>query len=231
MSTNLQPKRILVIEDDAQIRELIARVIIGMDLYPLQESTVDVGLKNAAANKPDLVILDLGLTDGDGIEFINGYRAWSSNPILVLSARIAEHEKVKALDAGADDYLTKPFGTAELMARVRVLLRRQHKVESNTPKFIFGDIEVDLSCRKVSKANEEIHLSKTEYQLLSLLLLNQGRVVTHRQLLKEVWGEQHTEDSHYLRIYMGHLRQKLEDDPAQPKYLLTETGIGYRLDI
>ena len=231
MSANLQPKRVLVIEDDAQIRELIAKVIIGMDLIPTQEGTVEGGLKNAAANKPDLVILDLGLTDGDGIEFINGYRAWSSNPILVLSARIAEHEKVKALDAGADDYLTKPFGTAELMARVRVLLRRQHKAESNTPKFIFGDIEVDLSSRKVSKANEEIRLSKTEYQLLSVLLLNQGRVVTHRQLLKEVWGGQHTEDSHYLRIYMGHLRQKLEDDPAQPKYLLTETGIGYRLDI
>lgn len=231
MITNLESKRVLVIEDDAQIRELIAKVIIGMDLDPAQESTVEGGLKNAAVIKPDLVILDLGLTDGDGIEFINGYRAWSSNPILVLSARIAEHEKVKALDTGADDYLTKPFGTAELMARVRVLLRRQHKAESNIPNFIFGDIEVDLSSRRVIKANEEIRLSKTEYQLLSILLLNQGRVVTHRQLLKEVWGGQHTEDSHYLRIYMGHLRQKLEDDPAQPKYLLTETGIGYRLDI
>jgi two-component system KDP operon response regulator KdpE len=231
MSANLQSKTVLVIEDDAQIRELIVKVVIGMDLSPIQESTVEGGLKIAASNKPDLVILDLGLPDGDGIDFIAGYRAWSSNPILVLSARIAEHEKVKALDAGADDYLTKPFGTAELMARLRVLLRRQNKAESNTPKFTFGDIEVDLSRRKVSKANEEVRLSKTEYQLLSVLLLNQGRVVTHRQLLKEVWGGQHTEDSHYLRIYMGHLRQKLEDDPAQPKYLLTETGIGYRLDI
>jgi two-component system KDP operon response regulator KdpE len=177
------------------------------------------------------VILDLGLIDGDGIEFINSYRSWSSSPILVLSARVQEHEKVKALDAGADDYLTKPFGTAELMARMRVLLRRQNKTESNTPKFSFGDIQIDLSCRKITKADQEIHLSKTEYQLLNVLLVNQGRVVTHRQLLKDVWGGQHAEDSHYLRIYMGHLRLKLEDDPTQPKYLITETGIGYRLNI
>jgi two-component system, OmpR family, KDP operon response regulator KdpE len=231
MSIGSPLKKVLVIEDDAQIRDLITKVVTSMDLNAIQESSIKGGLQYAASVIPDLVILDLGLTDGDGIEFINGYRAWSSNPILVLSARVQEHEKVKALDAGADDYLTKPFGTAELMARMRVLLRRQHKTESNTPKFSFGDIQVDLSSRKVIKANQEIHLSKTEYQLLNVLLVNQGRVVTHRQLLKEVWGGQHAEDSHYLRIYMGHLRQKLEDDPAQPKYLLTETGIGYRLDI
>jgi two-component system KDP operon response regulator KdpE len=231
MSIGSPLKKVLVIEDDAQIRDLITKVVTSMDLNAVQESSIKGGLQYAASVIPDLVILDLGLTDGDGIEFINGYRAWSSNPILVLSARVQEHEKVKALDAGADDYLTKPFGTAELMARMRVLLRRQHKTESNTPKFSFGDIQVDLSGRKVIKANQEIHLSKTEYQLLNVLLVNQGRVVTHRQLLKEVWGGQHAEDSHYLRIYMGHLRQKLEDDPAQPKYLLTETGIGYRLDI
>jgi two-component system KDP operon response regulator KdpE len=231
MSIGSPLKKVLVIEDDAQIRDLITKVVTSMDLNAIQESSIKGGLQYAASVIPDLVILDLGLTDGDGIEFINGYRAWSSNPILVLSARVQEHEKVKALDAGADDYLTKPFGTAELMARMRVLLRRQHKPESNTPKFSFGDIQVDLSSRKVIKANQEIHLSKTEYQLLNVLLVNQGRVVTHRQLLKEVWGGQHAEDSHYLRIYMGHLRQKLEDDPAQPKYLLTETGIGYRLDI
>jgi two-component system KDP operon response regulator KdpE len=231
MSIGSPLKKVLVIEDDDQIRDLITKVVTSMDLNAIQESSIKGGLQYAASVIPDLVILDLGLTDGDGIEFINGYRAWSSNPILVLSARVQEHEKVKALDAGADDYLTKPFGTAELMARMRVLLRRQHKPESNTPKFSFGDIQVDLSSRKVIKANQEIHLSKTEYQLLNVLLVNQGRVVTHRQLLKEVWGGQHAEDSHYLRIYMGHLRQKLEDDPAQPKYLLTETGIGYRLDI
>ena len=231
MSISIPLKKVLVIEDDAQIRDLIAKVVTSMDLSVIQESSINGGLQNAASSIPDLVILDLGLTDGDGIEFINGYRAWSSSPILVLSARVQEHEKVKALDAGADDYLTKPFGTAELMARMRVILRRQNKNESNTPKFSFGDIQIDLSSRRIIKANQEIHLSKTEYELLHVLLLNRGRVVTHRQLLKEVCGGQHAQDSHYLRIYMGHLRQKLEDDPAQPQYLLTETGIGYRLDI
>jgi len=175
--------------------------------------------------------LDLGLPDGDGIAFINNYRSWSTNPVLVLSARVQEHEKVKALDAGADDYLTKPFGTAELMARMRVLLRRLSQSDTNTPTFSFGDVKIDLSLRKVTKVDEEIHLSPIEYQLLNILLTNSGKVVTHRQLLKEVWGGQHTEDNHYLRIYMGHLRQKLEDDPTQPKFLLTETGVGYRLDI
>lgn len=231
MSIGAPLKKVLVIEDDSQIRDLIAKVVTSMDLAVIQEGSVKGGLHSAASSIPDLVILDLGLIDGDGIEFIKGYRTWSSNPILVLSARVQEHEKVKALDAGADDYLTKPFGTAELMARMRVLLRRQLKTESNTPKFSFGNIQVDLSCRKVIKGNQEVRLSKTEYQLLNVLLLNQGRVVTHRHLLKEVWGGQHAEDGHYLRIYMGHLRQKLEDDPAQPQYLLTETGIGYRLNI
>ena len=223
--------RVLVIEDDADIRHLIIKVIKGMDLLALEAQTISSGTQVAAKDKPDLVILDLGLPDGDGISFIQNYRSWSSNPILVLSARMQEHEKVKALDAGADDYLTKPFGTAELMARMRVLLRRQSKKDTNTPIFNFGDVKVDLSLRKVMKAGEEIHLSPIEYQLLNILLTNGGKVITHRQLLKDVWGGQHAEDNHYLRIYMGHLRQKLEDDPAQPKFLLTETGVGYRLDI
>jgi len=223
--------RVLVIEDDADIRHLIIKVIKGMDLLALEAQTISNGTQVAAKDKPDLVILDLGLPDGDGISFIQNYRSWSSNPILVLSARMQEHEKVKALDAGADDYLTKPFGTAELMARMRVLLRRQSKTDTNTPIFNFGDVKVDLSLRKVMKAGEEIHLSPIEYQLLNILLTNGGKVITHRQLLKDVWGGQHAEDNHYLRIYMGHLRQKLEDDPAQPKFLLTETGVGYRLDI
>jgi two-component system KDP operon response regulator KdpE len=223
--------KVLVIEDDADIRGLIIKVIKGMDLVVSEAHTINDGTHIAAKEKPDLIILDLGLPDGDGISFINNYRSWSTNPILVLSARIQEHEKVKALDAGADDYLTKPFGTAELMARMRVLLRRLSQSDANTPTFSFGDVRVDLSLRKVTKANEEIHLSRIEYQLLNILLTNGGKVVTHRQLLKEVWGGQHTEDNHYLRIYMGHLRQKLEDDPTQPKFLLTETGVGYRLDI
>ncbi|QWD23196.1 response regulator [Polynucleobacter paneuropaeus] len=226
-----QAIKVLVIEDDADIRGLIIKVIKGMDLVAFEAQTIFGGTQVAAKEKPDLIILDLGLPDGDGLGFINNYRTWSTNPILVLSARMQEHEKVKALDAGADDYLTKPFGTAELMARMRVLLRRLSKSEVNTPIFSFGDVRIDLSLRKVTKANEEIHLSPIEYQLLNILLTNSGKVVTHRQLLKEVWGGQHTEDNHYLRIYMGHLRQKLEDDPAQPRFLLTETGVGYRLDI
>jgi len=226
-----QAIKVLVIEDDADIRGLIIKVIKGMDLVAFEAQTIVGGTQVAAKEKPDLIILDLGLPDGDGLGFINNYRTWSTNPILVLSARMQEHEKVKALDAGADDYLTKPFGTAELMARMRVLLRRLSKSEANTPTFSFGDVRIDLSLRKVTKATEEIHLSPIEYQLLNILLTNGGKVVTHRQLLKEVWGGQHTEDNHYLRIYMGHLRQKLEDDPTQPKFLLTETGVGYRLDI
>ncbi|MBT8573787.1 response regulator [Polynucleobacter paneuropaeus] len=226
-----QAIKVLVIEDDADIRGLIIKVIKGMDLVAFEAQTIFGGSQVAAKEKPDLIILDLGLPDGDGLGFINNYRTWSTNPILVLSARMQEHEKVKALDAGADDYLTKPFGTAELMARMRVLLRRLSKSEVNTPTFSFADVRIDLSLRKVTKANEEIHLSPIEYQLLNILLTNSGKVVTHRQLLKEVWGGQHAEDNHYLRIYMGHLRQKLEDDPAQPRFLLTETGVGYRLDI
>ena len=228
---NQQFKKILVIEDDVDIRNLIIKMISGMDLIGLGAETIAMGTHISASEKPDLVILDLGLPDGDGVNFINGYRSWSSNPILVLSARMQEHEKVKALDAGADDYLTKPFGTAELMARMRVLLRRQSKVEANTPIFRFGNVQVDLSLRKITKVDQEIHLSPIEYQLLNCLLIHSGKVVTHRQLLKDVWGGQHAADNHYLRIYMGHLRQKLEDDPTQPKFLLTETGVGYRLDI
>jgi two-component system KDP operon response regulator KdpE len=223
--------KVLVIEDDVDIRGLIIKVIKGMDLIAFEAQAVVGGTQVAAKEKPDLIILDLGLPDGDGIDFINNYRSWSTNPILVLSARMQEHEKVKALDAGADDYLTKPFGTAELMARMRVLLRRLSQSGANTPTFSFGDVRVDPSLRKVTKDSKEIHLSPIEYQLLNILLINSGKVVTHRQLLKEVWGGQHTEDNHYLRIYMGHIRQKLEDDPTQPKFLLTETGVGYRLDI
>lgn len=223
--------KVLVVEDDADISSLILKVVLGMDLTGVIAGSISGAIQSAAKDKPDLVILDLGLPDGDGIEFINNYRSWSTNPILVLSARMQEHEKVKALDAGADDYITKPFGTAELMARIRVLLRRQSKANVNIPVFNFGDVVIDLSLRKVMKANQEIHLSPIEYQLLNVLLTNSGKVVTHRHLLKEVWGGQHADDNHYLRIYMGHLRQKLEDDPTQPKFLLTETGVGYRLDI
>jgi len=226
-----QIKKILVVEDDAAIRQLIVNIVQGMDLLALEAQTVEVSLAIAIQHRPDLVLLDLGLPDSDGMAFINSYRSWSTHPILVLSARQQEHEKVKALDAGADDYLTKPFGAAELMARIRALLRRRSTLDINAPKFSFGSVEVDLGQHRITKDNQEIHLSPIEYQLLKILLTNGGRVVTHRQLLKEVWGGQHAQDNHYLRVYMGHLRQKLEDDPAQPKYLITETGVGYRLNI
>ncbi|RYF68490.1 MAG: response regulator, partial [Comamonadaceae bacterium] len=179
-------------------------------------------------------VLDLGLPDGDGVTLIRDVRGWSAVPIIVLSARSDEADKIAALDAGADDYLTKPFGTGELLARVRANLRRpraaggDHGAEPETV-FRFGDVELDRAARVVRRAGVEVHLTPTEYRLLSVLAVNAGRVLTQRQLLREVWGPSHSEQSHYLRIYMGHLRQKLEADPAQPRHLLTETAVGYRL--
>lgn len=187
------------------------------------------GLIEAGTRKPDLVILDLGLPDGDGTDFIRAVRGWSSLPILVLSARAEELDKVEALDAGADDYLTKPFGVSELLARVRVALRRRsHGAEDEGPVVRFGDVTVDLTNRLVTKNENDVHLTQIEFRLLATLLAHPGKVLTHRQLLRDVWGPSHVEHSHYLRIYMGHLRQKLEDDPARPRHLITETGIGYR---
>lgn len=187
------------------------------------------GLIEAGTRKPDLVILDLGLPDGEGTDFILEVRAWSAMPIIVLSARVEEHDKVEALDAGADDYLIKPFGVAELLARVRANLRRHTRVgEEQGPLVRFGDVIVDLANRQVSKGGRDVHLTQIEFRLLALLLSHPGKVLTHRQLLREVWGPSFVEHSHYLRIYMGRLRQKLEDDPARPKHVITETGVGYR---
>jgi two-component system KDP operon response regulator KdpE len=188
------------------------------------------GLIEAGTRKPDLVILDLGLPGGDGTDFIREVRAWSTMPIVVLSARVEEHDKVEALDAGADDYLTKPFGVAELLARVRAALRRHTRAgEEQGPVARFGDVVVDLANRQVSKAGQDVHLTQIEFRLLAVLLSHPGKVLTHRQLLREVWGPPYVEHSHYLRIYMGHLRQKLETDPARPEHLITEIGVGYRL--
>lgn len=184
------------------------------------------GLTEAGTRKPDLVILDLGLPDGDGMDFIRDVRAWST---LVLSARIEERDKVEALDRGADDYLSKPFGVGELLARVRASLRRRAMATGEEgPIAHFGDVVVDLANRRVSKGGQDVRLTQIEFRLLGVLLGHPGKVLTHRQLLREVWGPPNAEHSHYLRIYMGHLRQKLEDDPARPKFLITETGIGYR---
>jgi two-component system KDP operon response regulator KdpE len=190
------------------------------------------GLAAAGTRQPDLLVLDLGLPDGDGVSLIRDVRGWSAVPIIVLSARTDEADKIAALDAGADDYLTKPFGTGELLARVRANLRRPRTAnggEEPDPVFRFGEVEVDRTARLVRRAGVEVHLTPTEYRLLSVLIANAGRVITQRQLLREVWGPSHGEQSHYLRIYMGHLRQKLETDPAQPRHLLTETAVGYRL--
>lgn len=224
----------IVVEDEKQIRRFVRQALEAEGWHVFEAETLKQGLTEAGTRKPDLVVIDLGLPDGDGVDFIRDLRTWSSVPVIVLSARTSESEKVNALDAGADDYLTKPFGVSELLARVRASLRRQNASArgnqgASTDVFEFGDVKVDLSARVVTKASTEIHLTPIEYRLLGVLILNVGRVLTQRLLLREVWGPSHSESSHYLRVYMGHLRQKLEDDPAQPKHILTETAVGYRL--
>ncbi len=221
----------IIVEDEKQIRRFL-RVSLEAENFAVYEAeTGKQALIEAATRKPDLLVLDLGLPDMDGVDVIRDLRAWTELPIIVLSARTQEADKIDALDAGADDYLTKPFGVGELMARVRVVLRRHAAAaagENQGHEFRFGDVHVDLANRQVQRADQQIHLTAIEYRLLTVLIRNAGKVLTHRQLLKEVWGPSHVEDSHYLRTYMAHLRQKLESDPAQPKHLITETGIGYR---
>ena len=220
----------LLVEDEPQIRRFVRAALEAEGWQVFEADTMKRGLIEAGTRKPNLIILDLGLPDGDGVDFIRDARAWSVVPIIVLSARVNEADKINALDAGADDYLTKPFGAGELLARVRATLRRQRQPAVNENGVIqFGDVTVDLSERLVTKSGQSVHLTPTEYRLLAVLLGNAGRVVTNPQLLRDVWGPSHSENGHYLRIYMGHLRQKLEDDPAQPKYLQTETAVGYRL--
>lgn len=220
---------ILIVEDEKEIRRFVRHALEAEGFRVYEAETLQRGLIEAGTRKPDLVILDLGLPDGDGADFIRAVRGWSGLPIIVLSARVDEQDKVAALNAGADDYLTKPFGTAELSARVRVSLRRRGRNgEEPDPLIRFGEVVVDLAQRRVSRKGQEIHLTQIEFRLLAVLLHHPGKVLTHRHLLREVWGPSHIEHSHYLRIYMGHLRQKLEEDSARPKFLLTETGVGYR---
>jgi len=220
---------VLVVEDEQQIRRFVRTALESEGCRVHECETAKAALVDAGTRKPDLIILDLGLPDADGISFIKDLRAWSQVPVLVLSARSEEAEKIRALDTGADDYLTKPFGVGELLARSRALLRRRARLDGDTPVFEMGDIRVDLARRVVQRAGAPVHLTPIEYRLLTVLITNAGKVLTHRLLLKEVWGPTYVEHSHYLRIYMGQLRHKLERDPARPRYLLTELGVGYRL--
>lgn len=227
---------VVVIEDEPQIRRFVRSALEAEGWQVHEADTAKKGLTEAGTRKPDLLVLDLGLPDGDGLDVIRDVRGWSGVPIIILSARSDELDKIAALDAGADDYLTKPFGVGELLARVRANLRRPRSSPSDgasaleaDPVFRFGEVEVDRQARLVRRNGVEVHLTPIEYRLLGVLMANAGRVLTHRQLLREVWGPSHADQSHYLRIYMGHLRQKLEADPAQPRHLLTETAVGYRL--
>ncbi len=222
---------VLLVEDERHIRRFLRTSLEAEGWRVFEAETVRQGLVDAATRKPDLVIADLGLPDGDGVDLIRDLRTWSGVPVIVLSARSDEVDKVRALDAGADDYIEKPFGVSELLARVRANRRRQQggRAGEGASTLTIGDVEIDLGARVVKKAGAEVHLTPIEYRLLGVLLANSGRVLTHRHLLREVWGPSHVEQNHYLRVFMGSLRHKLEDDPAQPKMLVTETGVGYRL--
>lgn len=220
---------VLVVEDETQIRRFVRSALEGEGCRVAEAETMAQGLLDAGTRKPDLVILDLGLPDGDGVRFVHGLRAWSNLPVLILSARSTESDKISVLDAGADDYLTKPFAVGELLARVRALLRRgKAGGTAESPIVRFGEVEVDLTRRQILRQGSAVHLTPIEYRLLCVMLANAGKVMTHRHLLRDVWGPSYVESNHYLRIYVGHLRQKLEQDPTQPRHFLTETGVGYR---
>jgi len=219
---------VLVVEDEPEIRRLVRGALAAEGYRVVESESGARGAVDAGTHKPDLAIVDLGLPDIDGVAVIRKIRSWSSMPIIVLSARAEERSKIDALDAGADDYVTKPFGVGELLARVRVALRHVLRPASGRPLKL-GPVCVDLEKRRVTRAGTEVHLTALEFRLLAALARHLGMVATHRELLREVWGPSHVEHTHYLRIYMKQLREKLEDDPVRPKYLLTETGIGYRL--
>ena len=222
---------VLVIEDEPQIRRFLRATLSAHGYRLVEAATGQEGLMHAATHQPEIVILDLGLPDLDGLELTQQLREWSTVPIIVLSARGQESDKVAALDAGADDYLTKPFGVGELLARMRVALRHTARTAQEPGEAVFtvGDLRVDMARRQVFVTDQEVHLTPIEYKLLTTLVRYAGKVVTHHQLLREVWGPGASSETHYLRVYMGQLRHKLEANPARPRYLVTESGVGYRL--
>lgn len=226
-----QEQVVVVIEDDPQISQFVVSALEGDGFKVYTAPSGDRGLVEAGNRRPDLLVIDLGLPDIDGIDVIRQVRGWSEVPILVLSARVDETDKVLALDTGADDYLTKPFGVAELLARARALTRRRRSGAASGPVISFGSVTVDFSTREITRDGEPVHLTPIEYRLLSVLAASAGKVLTHKYLMQEVWGPNQTESGHYLRIYISHLRHKLEADPAQPQHFLTETGVGYRFKI
>lgn len=221
--------RILIVEDEPEIRRFV-RLTLESEGHEVHEApTLQRGLIDAGTRRPDLLVVDLGLPDGDGIDLIRALRGWSAAPVIVLSARDAEAVKIAALDAGADDYLVKPFGAGELLARVRAQLRRhQQQTPAGEPVVRFGEVAVDLVRRVVERSGETLHLTPIEYRLLTHLIAQPDRVITHHQLLKAVWGPGHAQDTHYVRVHMANLRKKIEREPSMPAHLLTEAGVGYR---
>jgi two-component system, OmpR family, KDP operon response regulator KdpE len=222
------PLRVLIVEDEAAIRRFIRMALQSEGLEVHEAESLQRGIIEAGTRRPDLIVLDLGLPDGDGVDLIREVRTWSETPILVLSARTDENDKVVALDSGADDYLVKPFGTAELLARVRAQMRRRTKAAGENSVLEFDDIRIDLARRTVERDGAQVHLTPLEYRLLIHLCAHPDRVLTHRQLLKAIWGPSHETDTQYLRVFMGGLRKKIEVNPSEPRHLITETGVGYR---
>ena len=221
--------RILVVDDEAAILRFLKPALAANDYQVATAGTVAEAVKHIAANVPDAVVLDLGLPDGDGKEVIRNVRQWSDVPIIVLSARDRESEKIEALDLGADDFINKPFGVGELMARLRTAMRHRMQRHAEIPVLKLGELEIDNVRHRVTRAGKEIKLTPKEFELLSLLARHAGAVITHKQVLAAVWGPAHTEDTQYLRVYVGHLRQKIEDNPDDPRIIVTEPGIGYRI--
>lgn len=226
---NSLPRTVLVIDDEPQIRRLLTISLEAGGYRSLTANTGSEGLVLAAQHRPDLILLDLGLPDLSGLEILKRLREWTQTPVIILTVQDAETEKIAALDGGADDYITKPFNTGELLARLRAALRHADQTRAEEPVFQTGDLVVDLVARRVTRKGQPVKLTATEYSLLRLFIQHAGKVLTHRQILREIWGPNHESSTHYLRVYLAHLREKLEKNPSAPTLLVTESGVGYRL--